>query len=259
MATVHIRRYIAATEWLTGPVWAIKTPYEPDFIDALKSEIHARHREWVRPARVWIVTEAQKGRLKGLLVEHFGEHEICTACAKGFPCWVWRAVDAEAAAVGLKGASCGASDTSRGGAPDPDEQARQARAEQNAREKKREREEQARRERERAQSGPRSSAPGGGSWDDFWSDFARNTGRGRTHDQRREQPARNTSNVLTVREAAALLGVDVNASPADVKKAFARAALANHPDRGGDHEKMVQVNRAKEAFDAHFARTGARV
>jgi hypothetical protein len=44
------------------------------------------------------------------------------------------------------------------------------------------------------------------------------------------------------------LGVDPKASDADIKKAYARAARANHPDLGGDEEKMKKVNAAYEAI-----------
>lgn len=38
-----------------------------------------------------------------------------------------------------------------------------------------------------------------------------------------------------------LLGVDKKASYDEIKKAFRKAALKNHPDRGGDHEKMAAI------------------
>ena len=38
-----------------------------------------------------------------------------------------------------------------------------------------------------------------------------------------------------------LLGVDKNASMDDIKKAFRKLALKNHPDRGGDKEKFQEL------------------
>jgi hypothetical protein len=42
------------------------------------------------------------------------------------------------------------------------------------------------------------------------------------------------------------LGVDANASDDDIQKAYRKAARANHPDLGGDPEKMKKVNSAYE-------------
>jgi molecular chaperone DnaJ len=43
-----------------------------------------------------------------------------------------------------------------------------------------------------------------------------------------------------------VLGVGKNASPDEIKKAFRRAAVEHHPDRGGDEEKFKEVNEAYE-------------
>jgi len=44
------------------------------------------------------------------------------------------------------------------------------------------------------------------------------------------------------------LGVDANATDDDIQKAYRKAARANHPDLGGDPEKMKQINTAYEAI-----------
>jgi len=45
---------------------------------------------------------------------------------------------------------------------------------------------------------------------------------------------------------AALFGVSVDVTQAELKRAYRRAALEAHPDRGGSHQRMVDVNTAYE-------------
>lgn len=44
------------------------------------------------------------------------------------------------------------------------------------------------------------------------------------------------------------LGVDVNASAEDIKTAHRKKAAKEHPDRGGDPDKMAAVNKAYEVL-----------
>lgn len=44
----------------------------------------------------------------------------------------------------------------------------------------------------------------------------------------------------------AVLGCDKDASRDDIERAYRRAAAANHPDRGGSHDAMAEINRAYE-------------
>jgi len=49
-----------------------------------------------------------------------------------------------------------------------------------------------------------------------------------------------------------ILGVDKNATDREIKKAFKKAALKHHPDRGGDAEKFKEVEKAKQILtDPH--------
>ena len=55
---------------------------------------------------------------------------------------------------------------------------------------------------------------------------------------------------MTFIEACSLLGLPVTFSARDLKRAYRRAAAANHPDCGGDAERMVLVNEAYEALSS---------
>src|ERR1700691_5859563 len=45
-----------------------------------------------------------------------------------------------------------------------------------------------------------------------------------------------------------LLGVKKDASPDEIKKAFRKAAVEHHPDRGGDEAKFKEINEAYEVL-----------
>ncbi len=62
----------------------------------------------------------------------------------------------------------------------------------------------------------------------------------------RPPPPRPQLQKLTFKSACALLGVSVYAKADEIKRASHRLALQHHPDRGGSHEKMVQINLATE-------------
>ncbi len=49
---------------------------------------------------------------------------------------------------------------------------------------------------------------------------------------------------MSIEEAAAILGVGVNISKREVKKAYRALALVKHPDKGGDQKEFAEINRA---------------
>ena len=51
--------------------------------------------------------------------------------------------------------------------------------------------------------------------------------------------------------SAALLGVSASASDAEIRKAYKKAALKHHPDKGGDAERFKAVTEAFEVLSSH--------
>lgn len=68
--------------------------------------------------------------------------------------------------------------------------------------------------------------------------------------------------MLTFEEACGILGIPPYASEDEIRRAFHKLAHENHPDKGGDHEKMKVINAAytiitkyssvKTSFDAWY-------
>jgi len=55
---------------------------------------------------------------------------------------------------------------------------------------------------------------------------------------------------MTTKSALSLLGLSSSYSTEDLKKAYKSAAIKNHPDKGGDLEKMKDINLAFETLSA---------
>lgn len=62
---------------------------------------------------------------------------------------------------------------------------------------------------------------------------------------------------MSLAEAKEILGFPRNAnpSPEEISKAYKRKAVENHPDRGGDTAKMVEINVAKDLLDGKGRQT----
>ena len=56
----------------------------------------------------------------------------------------------------------------------------------------------------------------------------------------KEQKDVDTSGMYTA------LGVDKNATPAEIKKAYRKMAIKHHPDKGGDPETFKEISKAYE-------------
>src|SRR5438270_1251588 len=54
--------------------------------------------------------------------------------------------------------------------------------------------------------------------------------------------------MTTKRDYYEVLGVGKDASADEIKKAFRRAAIEHHPDRGGDEAKFKEINEAYEVL-----------
>jgi hypothetical protein len=67
-------------------------------------------------------------------------------------------------------------------------------------------------------------------------------------------PPRAQRHLMDAQTAASLLGISLVHSIADVQSAWKRKARECHPDLGGSHEKMVEVNLARDVL---LARLGA--
>ncbi|MEO1695102.1 MAG: DnaJ domain-containing protein, partial [Pseudomonadota bacterium] len=53
---------------------------------------------------------------------------------------------------------------------------------------------------------------------------------------------------MTVTEARAILGVAANATKDEITRAYKRAMMEVHPDRGGTDEDAARINQAKEVL-----------
>lgn len=59
--------------------------------------------------------------------------------------------------------------------------------------------------------------------------------------------------VLGAEDPMVLFGLTGKSTWADVKKAYRRLAILNHPDRGGSVETMKKINAAYEVLEARFS------
>ncbi|RTG87377.1 uncharacterized protein DC041_0004582 [Schistosoma bovis] len=53
-----------------------------------------------------------------------------------------------------------------------------------------------------------------------------------------------------------VLGIDKDASPKDIRSAYKKLSLLNHPDKGGDPKRFIQISKAYNAKAAFVAGWG---
>ncbi len=58
---------------------------------------------------------------------------------------------------------------------------------------------------------------------------------------------------LTRSQAAAILGLPINAEPDEAKKKFYKLALKHHPDKGGNQEQFKLINNAYEVMEEPYS------
>ena len=57
---------------------------------------------------------------------------------------------------------------------------------------------------------------------------------------------------MSEREAAALLGINADASPMQIKSAYRKLMLKHHPDKGGSAELAAKLNTARDLLMAKY-------
>jgi curved DNA-binding protein CbpA len=57
---------------------------------------------------------------------------------------------------------------------------------------------------------------------------------------------------MSDREAAALLGISVDATPLQIKSAYRKLMLKHHPDKGGSAEYAAKLNTARDILMAKY-------
>lgn len=65
-------------------------------------------------------------------------------------------------------------------------------------------------------------------------------------EEKKQPPPPRGSNGFTMASAAAVLGISVNATATEIKKARRNKAFEAHPDRGGSNERMAEINAAAD-------------
>ena len=207
-----------------GRVMAIVSPHDERFVAELKSRIPSPYRWWFAMGRLWIVAAEYRNVVVELVLQFFGKVRICRTC---MACRTW---DNRVELM----RSLGYHPTLKNQHQEPPPQPPPT---------------------------PRSTPPPRHQWGPpprqqqaAW-DFRTPPPTPRpTPPPRRESPPppppppRGRRGGLSRAQAARVLGVAEHATPREVKAAFARLALARHPDTGGSHEAMVELNAARDAF-----------
>jgi hypothetical protein len=89
-------------------------------------------------------------------------------------------------------------------------------------------------------------------WYAYWWEDGRTrsayVGKSLPGGRRAERDARRREAAMLPPNAYRLLGVTQKVTADELRRAYRKAALANHPDHGGSHERMVAVNVAYKSI-----------
>ena len=76
----------------------------------------------------------------------------------------------------------------------------------------------------------------------------------RKHQEHHQHTPTSASKGMSVYDAAALLGVSIDANITQVKSAYRKLMLKHHPDKGGSAEYAAKLNIARDVMMRHLSK-----